>query len=244
MEKYNSRIKDILNTCVYTSGNTILEICENDKHTIPFSTVATHNVVHSISSHTYDIVIDFTGKHPLYREYMRIAKKTVYILNVQIGNLQFENDIKYSYNDKSILICVRPISIYTDMCADIFHYGHVRLLKRCKHYLPWVILTVGLHDDESIIKNKRTPICNLQERKEVLESCRYVDRIIPGSPYAPYEKELISKYDIIIYTNDIPDTKTQALFGNVIKLNKFRQLERTPHISTTAIIKRILDTKE
>ena len=45
-------------------------------------------------------------------------------------------------------------NIYTDMCADLFHWGHVNMLKRAKGLGDKLI--VGIHSDEAIKSYKRT----------------------------------------------------------------------------------------
>lgn len=70
--------------------------------------------------------------------------------------------------------------IYTGGTFDLFHAGHVRLLKRCKELAgtPGEVV-VSLNSDEFIREYKgKSPICSYEERKEALESCRYVDRVI------------------------------------------------------------------
>ena len=65
--------------------------------------------------------------------------------------------------------------VYVVMVADLFHYGHVELLKRAREYGNYLV--VGLVSDESAAENKRTPILSMEERKRVLEACRYVDEV-------------------------------------------------------------------
>ena len=69
---------------------------------------------------------------------------------------------------------------------DLFHTGHVIMLKEAKQHCDFLI--VGLQTDPSIERSldKNKPIQSLFERYEQLVSCRYVDQIIP---YAT-EKEL------------------------------------------------------
>ena len=43
-----------------------------------------------------------------------------------------------------------PVRVYTDMCADLFHTGHVNYLKQCKDIHPDIHLIVGLHNDKTI----------------------------------------------------------------------------------------------
>lgn len=50
-------------------------------------------------------------------------------------------------------------NIYTDMCADLFHYGHVNLLKNAKQLVGEMgNLIVGIHSDKTIESYKRKPI--------------------------------------------------------------------------------------
>lgn len=70
--------------------------------------------------------------------------------------------------------------VYTGGTFDLFHSGHVNLLKRCKDIAgPEGTVIASLNTDDFIwqFKNKR-PICSEDERAEVLLSCRYVDRVV------------------------------------------------------------------
>ncbi|WP_446718563.1 adenylyltransferase/cytidyltransferase family protein [Halomonas sp. BC1] len=59
---------------------------------------------------------------------------------------------------------------------DLFHVGHVRLLKRLKSLGDH--LTVACSTDEfNSVKGKRTVI-SFKHRVEILESCKYVDAVI------------------------------------------------------------------
>ena len=70
--------------------------------------------------------------------------------------------------------------VYTGGTFDLFHSGHVNLLKRCKEIAgPNGLVVASLNTDDFIwqFKNKK-PICSEDERAEVLLSCRYVDRVV------------------------------------------------------------------
>lgn len=70
--------------------------------------------------------------------------------------------------------------IYSGGTYDLFHYGHVRLLKRLKKMAGKDgVLIVALNTDEFVEQFKGSrPIMNLEERMEVLQSCKYVDEVI------------------------------------------------------------------
>ena len=74
------------------------------------------------------------------------------------------------------------VIVYTGGSFDLFHRGHVRLLKQCRDLEGGSNrVIVSLNTDEFIEQFKgMAPVCSFDERKEVLESCRYVDAVIPN----------------------------------------------------------------
>lgn len=70
------------------------------------------------------------------------------------------------------------LSIYTGGTFDLIHSGHISFLKSC-NLLGKV--TISLNTDEFINSYKgKPPIMSFEERKAVLESIIYVDRVIPN----------------------------------------------------------------
>ena len=63
------------------------------------------------------------------------------------------------------------------MCGTLIHHGHIRLLKKASK-LGTVI--VGLVTDREIfLKKKYKPEISFKYRKEILESIKYVDQVVP-----------------------------------------------------------------
>ena len=129
-------------------------------------------------------------------------------------------------------------NIYTDMCADLFHYGHVNLLKKAKQLGGNLI--VGIHSDQTIESYKRKPIMTMEERIAVVEACRYVDRVIPNAPLVITEEYMKNnKIDLVVHAHPVEeDEKYQKMYSVPTKQGKFRRLDYTPSISTTDIISR------
>lgn len=57
---------------------------------------------------------------------------------------------------------------------DLFHVGHLRLLKRCKEHCDYLI--VGVDSDELVeVYKNRKPCIPEEERLEIVKAVKYVD---------------------------------------------------------------------
>ena len=67
--------------------------------------------------------------------------------------------------------------IWTNCCFDIIHRGHIKLFKYAKSL--GTKLYVGIDSDSKVKKDKgeSRPINNTRDRKYVLESIKYIDRV-------------------------------------------------------------------
>jgi glycerol-3-phosphate cytidylyltransferase len=70
--------------------------------------------------------------------------------------------------------------VYTGGTFDLFHVGHLNLLKRCYEIAGSSgQVIVSLNTDEFIYKYKgKYPVIPYKDRKTILESCKYVDSVI------------------------------------------------------------------
>lgn len=129
-------------------------------------------------------------------------------------------------------------TVYVTMVADLFHYGHISLLKRAKEYGTKLI--VGLHSDEDVAKYKRTPVLTMQERYEVIKVCKYVDNVILNAPLETTD-EFMDKHnlDIYIHAHYEHENEKYRFLSKNIKRKQFIRIDYTDGISTTDIIKRI-----
>lgn len=121
---------------------------------------------------------------------------------------------------------------------DLYHPGHVLMLRECKKYCDH--LTVALNTaedfDENINPGKRKPIFTLDERKMVLASVRFVDEILEYES----EDELTQimtdgDFQIRFLGDDYkgrPITAPEAI-------QKIHYLDRSHGYSTTAIVGRL-----
>ena len=103
------------------------------------------------------------------------------------------------FNDKPQIVVG-----YLSGTFDLFHIGHLNLLKRAKQHCDFLV--VGIHKDASH-KGKSTFI-PYEERVEIIRSIKYVDRVIPSEPEDSdiYVKNIV-KYDRLFVGSDYKGTE-------------------------------------
>ena len=114
---------------------------------------------------------------------------------------------------------------------DMFHVGHLRLLKRLKEMGDELIVAVST-DEFNKVKGKKTLI-SYDQRVEILSSIEYVDRIIPEKSWEQ-KIEDVKKYkaDLFVMGND-----WEGEFDFLKEYCEVKYLERTQDISTTQLKK-------
>lgn len=67
---------------------------------------------------------------------------------------------------------------YTTGVYDMFHIGHLNILRRAKEQCDYLI--VGVSTDELVQKEKhKTPIIPYHERFQIVDAIKYVDKVVP-----------------------------------------------------------------
>ncbi|MEL4024104.1 glycerol-3-phosphate cytidylyltransferase [Lysinibacillus endophyticus] len=112
---------------------------------------------------------------------------------------------------------------------DLLHYGHINLLKRAKNMGDYLI--VGLSTDEFNQRKGKACYFEYEKRKQLLESIRYVDFVIPETSWEQKQVD-IEKYNIDIF---VIGDDWEGKFDYLNKYCKVKYLSRTPKISTTKI---------
>ena len=100
---------------------------------------------------------------------------------------------------------------YTTGVFDMFHVGHLNILRQAKEDCDYLI--VGVSSDELVesYKNK-TPIIPFEHRKKIVESIRYVDEVVVQS----HRDKMQSFHEIgfnIMFVGS--DWKDNELFNNL-----------------------------
>ena len=153
--------------------------------------------------------------------------------------------------------------VYVGMSADVFHHGHVNIIKEARKYGDVI---VGLLNDKAVSDHKRLPYLNWENRKKIIENIKGVtqvfeqfewdyapsilkykpDFMVHGTdwltgPLAPYRDLAIKALESyggklieVEYTKDVSSTS--------LTLNQ-KILGTTPDIRK-ATLKRLLDAKD
>lgn len=84
---------------------------------------------------------------------------------------------------------------YTTGVYDMFHIGHLNVIKRAKEQCDYLI--VGVSTDALVQHEKnKTPVIPYNERAEIIAALRYVDQVVPQfdkNKYAAWEKYHFNK---------------------------------------------------
>lgn len=79
---------------------------------------------------------------------------------------------------------------------DLLHYGHLNLFKRCKELGDELI--VGISTDEFNEKKEKKSVLNFEERKNLVESIKLVDKVIEENSWEQKIDD-IKKFNIDIF---------------------------------------------
>ncbi|KIL60710.1 hypothetical protein M378DRAFT_83437 [Amanita muscaria Koide BX008] len=136
----------------------------------------------------------------------------------------------------------RPVRIYADGVYDLFHFGHALQLRQAKSSFPSVHLLVGVNSDEQVREHKSRTVMNHQERLEAVRHCRWVDEVVPDAPWI-IDNKFLEKYqiDYVAHDEDPYISAGQAdVYGHLKEQGKFLPTRRTPGISTSDLLERIV----
>ena len=90
---------------------------------------------------------------------------------------------------------------YTTGVYDMFHIGHLNLLRRAKERCDYLI--VGVSTDELVesYKHKR-PIVPFEERIAIVEAIKYVDQVIAQENMDKYDAWKKLQFDAVFHGDD------------------------------------------
>ena len=124
---------------------------------------------------------------------------------------------------------MKPKTVITYGTFDMFHIGHLNLLRRIKEMGDELIVGVST-DAFNELKGKQTLI-PYEQRAQIVEAIRYVDRVIPEENWEQKADD-IRRYDVDLF---VIGEDWRGEFDFLEELCEVRYIERTENISTTQL---------
>ena len=85
---------------------------------------------------------------------------------------------------------------------DLFHYGHVNILRRAKEFGDYLIVAISTDEFNWNEKQKKCYF-SYEQRKKLVESIRYVDLVIPEESWnQKIEDVKLYKVDTFVMGDD------------------------------------------
>ncbi len=102
---------------------------------------------------------------------------------------------------------------YTTGVFDLFHIGHLNLLKNAKGLCDKLI--VGITTDELIINyKKKHAVIPFAERMEIVRNIKFVDAVVPQDSMDKMEMQRKLKFDIMFVGDDWFDSEKWRKFDD------------------------------
>ncbi len=112
---------------------------------------------------------------------------------------------------------------------DLLHVGHINLLRRARELGDYLVVAIST-DEFNAIKNKKA-YYSFEDRKQILEAVKYVDKVIPENTWEQKIKDVTeNNIDIFVMGHD-----WEGKFDFLKDYCEVIYLPRTEGISTTKI---------
>ena len=95
---------------------------------------------------------------------------------------------------------------YTTGVYDMFHIGHLNLIRRAKEQCETLIVGVSVDELVEEYKHKR-PVIPFAERVAIVEAIRYVDKVVPQTSMDKMQAWEKHRFDAIFHGDDWKGSK-------------------------------------
>ena len=150
-------------------------------------------------------------------------------------------------------------TVYVSGVFDLFHYGHLRLLKKCED-IAYIMkiktrepirLLIGVHSDKDCAGYKRCPIMTMAERAsaiieifEILTQRGIWVAVLFDAPLIE-TRELYEEKEVVkvLHAHSEEEDEKYLLFYKVAtEMGIFQRLDYTGGISTSELIDRVIES--
>lgn len=125
--------------------------------------------------------------------------------------------------------------VYVGMCADILHEWHIRILQTAAELGE---VTVGLLTDRAVASYKRVPLYTFEQRRTVVESMKWVARVIPQDSLDYTENLELVRPDFVVHGDDWREGVQRETRAKVIRTieawgGRIVEIPYAPGVSST-----------
>lgn len=123
---------------------------------------------------------------------------------------------------------------------EILNWGHVKAFERAKSLGDYLIIALNTNKLVRRFK-KREPVLPWYQKRDIIQACRFVDRVVPAPDFSPLK--LLKRYKVKVYvlTREWQHTKAREIAymkkvgGRVVYSPRFKGV-----IPTSEIKRRLL----
>ena len=123
---------------------------------------------------------------------------------------------------------------YTTGVFDLFHVGHLNLLRNAKSLCDKLI--VGVTSDELVMYKNKKAVIPFEERIEIVRSIKYVDLAVPQLTMDKLDAQSRYKFNVMFVGDDWYNTDKWSQFENQLKEREVRILYFPYHIGTSSTL--------
>ena len=126
--------------------------------------------------------------------------------------------------------------VYVGMSADVFHHGHVNVIKEARKYGDVI---VGLLNDKAVSDHKRLPYLNWENRKKIIENIKGVTQVFEQFEWDYAPNILKYKPDFMVHGTDwltgLAPYRDLAIKALESYGGKLIEVEYTKDVSSTSL---------
>lgn len=133
---------------------------------------------------------------------------------------------------------------YTTGVYDMFHIGHLNIIRRAKEQCEYLIVGVSTDECVQAYKNK-TPIIPYDERAAIVRAIRYVDEVVPQTTMDKTEFLKKRHFDVMFHGDEWKGTELYNKYEEEFAKygTKIEYLTHTDGISSTILREKLYGKK-
>lgn len=136
----------------------------------------------------------------------------------------------------------KEIKILTGGTFDLFHSGHLNILKQAKSLGTYLIVAVST--DDLVRTYKEEPIMSFEDRCNIIKHITYVDEVVAQNNLFDIEQFQSLDADFFVVGNDWETNTTNPGLNWFRDNNKLKFFPYTKGLSTTKIKEKIIFNSE